>query len=77
MDAFERNQLTKMFTRVARQATDDMLTFALNDIREALAVRSQEVLEGDAYVEKLMVERDVYLTEAGRRVAKEYLRRMK
>lgn len=72
MDAMERNQLTKMFTRVARQATDDMLTFAMNDIREALALRP---MEGDNYTEKLMVERDVYLTEMGRRSAKEYLRR--
>lgn len=75
MNALEYRQWQQTFEAKARNATDDEISFTLTDIRQALAIRSAEVLEGDDYVTKLLLERDEYLVEAGRRCANEYLTR--
>lgn len=74
MNAHEYKQWQETFQAKARNATDDEISWALQDIREALAIRTDNVLEGDDYVTKLLLERDEYLVEAGRRCANEYMK---
>ena len=76
MDALEYKQWQETFQSKARNATDDEIQFALNDIRETLATLGdiREALAcdpSDYYAQKLLLERDEFLNEAGKRVAVE------
>ncbi len=73
MNAQEYKQWQEIFQAKARNATDDEIQFSLNDIRETLAIWRDHPVADD-YVAKLLLERDELLTEAGRRVANEYLK---
>lgn len=67
MDALEYKQWQEAFQAKARNATDDEIEFALADIREEI-----NFTVSAPHTAQLLLERGVYITEAGKRAAVEF-----
>ncbi len=76
MDANTYNEFRETFATKASNMSNDELTWALADIRAAMATGSQgykDPVSGlTEYEQKLFLERDEMLTEMGRRTARQY-----